>query len=264
MKIVVLVKQVPDSGADRNLRSDDNTVDRGSANNVINEMDEYAIEEALRIKEAHGGEVTVLTMGPDRAAESIRKALSMGPDKAVHVLDDALHGSCAVATSRVLAAALGTLGADLVICGAESTDGRVQVLPHMLAERLGVAALTGARKLTVEPGAAGGALLTAERQTEEGYEVISAATPAVVSVWDTINEPRYPSFKGIMAAKKKPVQTLSLADLGVPVAEVGLAGATTEVVEHSKRPARSGGAKVTDEGSGGVALVEFLATEKFV
>ncbi|MFI6760744.1 electron transfer flavoprotein subunit beta/FixA family protein [Micromonospora sp. NPDC050417] len=263
MNIVVLVKQVPDSGADRNLRSDDNTTDRGSANNVINEMDEYAIEEALRIKEAHGGEVTVLTMGPDRATESIRKALSMGPDKAVHVLDDALHGSCAVTTSRVLATALGTLDADLVICGAESTDGRVQVLPHMLAERLGIAALTGARTLTVEPGA-DGTVLTAERQTEEGYEVLSATTPAIVSVWDTINEPRYPSFKGIMAAKKKPVQTLSLADLGVPAAEVGSAGATSVVVEHSKRPPRSGGAKVTDEGSGGVALVEYLATEKFV
>jgi electron transfer flavoprotein beta subunit len=259
MNIVVLVKQVPDSGADRNLRSDDSTVDRGSANNVINEMDEYAIEEALRLKEANGGEVTVLTMGPDRAGESIRKALSMGPDKAVHIVDDALHGSCAPATSKVLAAALGRLGADLVICGAESTDGRVQVLPHMLAERLGVAALTGARKLTVDGGT-----LTIERQTEEGYEVVTASTPAVVSVWDTINEPRYPSFKGIMAAKKKPVETLSLADLGVPAEEVGLAGATSAVVEHSKRPPRSGGQKVTDEGSGGAALVEFLAAEKFV
>ncbi|MEV1286430.1 electron transfer flavoprotein subunit beta/FixA family protein [Micromonospora sp. NPDC049679] len=259
MNIVVLVKQVPDSGAERNLRSDDNTVDRGSANNVINEMDEYAIEEALKIQAANGGEVTILTMGPDRATESIRKALSMGPDKAVHVLDDALHGSCAVATSKVLAAALGTLNADLVICGAESTDGRVQVMPHMLAERLGVAALTGARKLTVE-----GSTLTAERQTEEGYEVVTATTPAVVSVWDTINEPRYPSFKGIMAAKKKPLQTLSLADLGVAASEVGFEGATSAVVEHTKRPSRSGGAKITDEGEGGVKLVEFLATEKFV
>ncbi|MDI5938537.1 electron transfer flavoprotein subunit beta/FixA family protein [Micromonospora harpali] len=259
MNIVVLVKQVPDSGADRNLRPDDNTVDRGSASNVINEMDEYAIEEALKIKEAHGGEVTILTMGPDRATESIRKALSMGPDAAVHVVDDALHGSCAVATSKVLAAALGQLNADLVICGAESTDGRVQVMPHMIAERLGVAALTGARKLTVD-----GSTLTVERQTEEGYEVVTASTPAVVSVWDTINEPRYPSFKGIMAAKKKPVRTLSLADLGVAPAEVGFDGATSTVLEHSKRPPRSGGAKVTDEGSGGAQLVEFLATEKFV
>jgi electron transfer flavoprotein beta subunit len=270
VNIVVLVKQVPDSGAERSLRADDNTVDRESATNVINEMDEYAIEEALRIQDAHGGEVTVLTMGPGRAGESIRKALSMGPDKAVHVVDDALHGSDALATSRVLAAALGTLNADLILCGAESTDGRVQVMAHMLAERLGIAALTGARKLTVDTssqlasGASGGALLTVERQTEEGYEVVSAVTPAVVSVWDTINEPRYPSFKGIMAAKKKPVTTLSLADLGIPAAEVGLAGAATAVVAHAKRPARSGGVKVTDEGDGGVQLVEFLASEKFV
>ncbi|GAA0479565.1 electron transfer flavoprotein subunit beta [Actinoplanes capillaceus] len=258
MNIVVLVKQVPDSGAERTL-SADYSVDRASASNVINEMDEYAIEEALKIKEAHGGEVTVLTVGPAGATESIRKALSMGPDKAVHVQDDALHGSCAVATSKVLAAALRTLNADLIISGAESTDGRVQVVPHMLAELLGVAALTGARKLTVD-----GSQLTVERQTDEGYEVVTAATPAIVSVWDTINEPRYPSFKGIMAAKKKPVQSLSLGDLGVSAGEVGSAGATSQVLEYSKRPARTGGAKVVDEGAGGEQLVAYLATEKFV
>jgi electron transfer flavoprotein beta subunit len=259
MKIVVLVKQVPDSGAERNLRSDDNTVDRGSANNVINEMDEYALEEALRLQEAHGGEVVVLTMGPDRATEAIRKALSMGPDGAVHVVDDALHGSCALATSKVLAAAIAQQNADLVLCGSESTDGRVQVLPHMLAERLGIAALTGARKLTVD-----GSTLTIERQTDEGFEVVTAATPAIVSVWDTINEPRYPSFKGIMAAKKKPLQTLSLADLGIPASEVGFDGATSTVVEHSKRPPRQAGNKVEAGDDGGVKLVEFLASEKFV
>jgi electron transfer flavoprotein beta subunit len=258
MNIVVLVKQVPDSGAARTL-GPDLTVERSSANNVINEMDEYAIEEALKIKEEHGGEVTVLTMGPAGAAESIRKALSMGPDKAVHVSDDALHGSCAVATSKVLAEALKTLNADLIVCGAESTDGRVQVMPHMLAERLGIAALTGARKLTVD-----GSQLTVERQTDEGYEVVTAATPAVVSVWDTINEPRYPSFKGIMAAKKKPVQTLSLADLGVSPSSVGAEGATSQVVEFAPRPPRSAGQKVTDEGDGGTQLVAYLASEKFV
>jgi electron transfer flavoprotein beta subunit len=258
MNIVVLVKQVPDSGAERTLSPSDNTVERGPGN-VINEMDEYAIEEALKIKEAHGGEVTVLTVGPSGATESIRKALSMGPDKAVHVQDDALHGSCAVTTSKVLAAALRTLNADLIISGAESTDGRVQVVPHMLAELLGVAALTGARKLTVD-----GSQLTVERQTDEGYEVVTAATPAVVSVWDTINEPRYPSFKGIMAAKKKPVQSLSLGDLGISAAEVGFAGATSQVLEFTKRPARTGGAKVVDEGNGGEQLVAYLATEKFV
>ncbi|HKD97866.1 MAG TPA: electron transfer flavoprotein subunit beta/FixA family protein [Micromonosporaceae bacterium] len=259
MNIVVLVKQVPDSSTERVLRTDDNTVDRASASNVINEMDEYAIEEALKIKEEHGGEVTVLTMGPASAAESVRKALSMGPDRAVHILDDALHGSCALGTSKVLAAALRTLDADLILAGSESTDGRVQVMPHMLAERLGIAAMTGARKLTVD-----GSTLTAERQTEEGYEVLTASTPAIVSVWDTINEPRYPSFKGIMQAKSKPLSVLSLADLGIDPSEVGTAGATSEVVEAAKRPMRTAGTKVTDSGEGGVALVEFLTSEKFV
>jgi electron transfer flavoprotein beta subunit len=259
MNIVVLVKQVPDSGTERSLRSDDNTVDRTGANNIINEMDEYAIEEALRLKEAHGGEVTILTMGPQQAAESIRKALSMGPDQAVHVLDDALAGSCALATSKVLAAAIATLNPDLVLCGAEATDARGQVLPHMLSERLGYPALTGARKLTVD-----GDRLTVERQTEEGYEVVSAARPAVVSVWDTINDPRYPSLKGIMAAKKKPVSTLSLADLGIGADEVGTAGASSAVVEHRKRPPRQAGTKITDTGDGGAQLVAFLAAEKFV
>jgi len=259
MNIVVLVKQVPDSGAERALRTDDNTVDRGSANNVINEMDEYAIEAALKLKEAHGGEVTILTMGPDKAAESIRKALSMGPDKAVHILDDALHGSCALATSKVIAAALGPLNPDLIISGSESTDARGQILPHMLGERLGVTTLTGARKLTVD-----GSTVTIERQTEEGYEVVTGSTPALVSVWDTINEPRYPSFKGIMEAKKKPVQTLSLHDLNIPAGEVGFAGASTAVVEAAKRPVRGAGTRVVDEGDGGVKLVEFLTSEKFV
>jgi electron transfer flavoprotein beta subunit len=259
MKIVVLVKQVPDSGAERSLRPEDGTVERASANNVINEMDEYAIEEALKIREAHGGEVTILTMGPERATEAIRKALQLGPDKAVHVVDEALAGSCALATSAVLAAALRQLSPDLVLCGAEATDGGMQAMPHMLAERLGIAALTGARKLTIE-----GTSATVERQTEQGYELVTATLPAIVSVWDTINEPRYPSFKGIMAAKKKPVQTLALADLGIAAGEVGFDGATSTVVEFSKRPPRSGGQKITDEGDGGVKLVEFLASEKFV
>lgn len=265
MNIVVLVKQVPDSGSDRTLRSDDSTVDRESANNVINEMDEYAIEEALKLREEHGGEVTIVSMGPDRATESIRKALSMGPDKAVHIVDEALHGSCALATSKVLAAAVRTLNADLILAGAESTDAGGQFMPHMLGERLGVATLTGARKLTVAAaGNGGGATLTIERQTEEGYEVVTGATPAIVSVWDTINEPRYPSFKGIMEAKKKKVQTLSLGDLGIDAAEVGAVGSSTAVLEHSRRPERQGGTRVVDEGEGGQRLVEYLTSEKFV
>src|SRR5687768_9283650 len=170
MKIVVLVKQVPDSGAERSLRAEDGTVDRSTANNVINEMDEYAIEEALKLREADGStEITILTMGPEQAGESIRKALQTGSDGAVHVLDDALHGSCALSTSKVLAAALRSLEPDLILCCAEATDARGQVMAHMLAERLGLAALTGARKLTVD-----GSTLTIERQTEEGYEVVTA------------------------------------------------------------------------------------------
>jgi electron transfer flavoprotein beta subunit len=259
MKIVVLVKQVPDSGAERHLRVEDGTVDRASAANVINEMDEYAIEEALRVREAVGGEVVVLSMGPASAVEAVRKALQMGPDSGVHVVDDALAGSDAVSTSRVLAAAIGRLGPDVVICGAEATDARGQVMGHMLAERLGWAALTGARKLTVD-----GSALTIERQTEEGYEVVAAAVPVVVSVWDTINEPRYPSFKGIMEAKKKQIAAWSLLDLGVDAATVGFAGAGSAVVEFAKRPPRSGGARVVDDGSGGQRLVEFLVSEKFV
>jgi electron transfer flavoprotein beta subunit len=259
MNIVVLVKQVPDSGNERSLHESDKTVDRDSASLVINEMDEYAIEEALKVKEAHGGEVTVLTMGPEKATESIRKALSMGPDKAVHVTDPALHGSCAVATSKVLAKALSTLEWDLVIAGAESTDGQVAAMPAMLAERLGVPQLTGARKLTVE-----GTSFTVERQTDDGYQVVAASAPAIVSVWDTINEPRYPSFKGIMQAKSKPVTTLTLADLGISPDEVGLAAATSEVVEAAPRPPKAAGVKITDEGDGGVKLAEFLAAGKFV
>jgi electron transfer flavoprotein beta subunit len=259
MNIVVLVKQVPDSGTERSLRADDKTVERDSASLVINEMDEYAIEEALKVKEAVGGTVTVLTVGPEKAAESIRKALSMGPDGAVHVTDPAIHGSDALATSKVLAKALEGLEWDLVISGAEATDGRAASMAAMLSERLGVAGLTGARKLTVD-----GSTLTIERQLEDGYQVVEAQTPAIVSVWDTINEPRYPSFKGIMAAKKKPVDTKSLSDLGIDAGEVGLAAATSKVVDAAPRPPRQAGEKITDEGDGGSKLVAYLAAEKIV
>jgi electron transfer flavoprotein beta subunit len=259
VNIVVLVKQVPDSGLERNLRQDDKTVDRDAGNLVIGDLDEYAIEEALKLKEAHGGEVTVLTVGPEKATETIRKALSMGPDKAVHVTDAAIHGSDTIATSAIIAAALGKLEYDLVIAGAESTDGQTGALPAILAERLGIAQLTGARKLTVD-----GEKLTIERQTDDGYEVVEASTPAIVSVWDTINEPRYPSFKGIMQAKKKPVETYSLSDLGISTDQVGLDSAWSEVLEFAGRPPKGAGVKVPDEGDGGSKLVEFLASQKIV
>jgi electron transfer flavoprotein beta subunit len=259
MNIVVLVKQVPDSGSERKLDPSDNTVARATADNVINEMDEYAIEEALTVKEAQGGEVTVLTVGPDTATDAIRKALSMGADKAVHVSDPAIHGSCAVQTSAVIAAALGRLEYDLVLCGAESTDGQVSVMPALVSERLGIPQLSGARKLTVE-----GSTATVERQTDGGYWQLQAQLPAIVSTWDTINEPRYPSFKGIMAAKKKPVLTWTLADLGIDPSTVGLASATSQVLDFAGRPPKGEGVKVTDEGDGADKLVGYLAAQKIV
>jgi electron transfer flavoprotein beta subunit len=259
MNIVVLVKQVPDSGSERRLDPSDNTVARATADNVINEMDEYAIEEALTVKEAAGGEVTVLTVGPDTATDAIRKALSMGADKAVHVSDPAIHGACAVQTSAILAAALGRLDYDLVLCGAESTDGQVSVMPALLAERLGIAQLSGARKLTVQ-----GSVVRVERQTDGGYWQLEASLPAIVSTWDTINEPRYPSFKGIMAAKKKPVQTLTLADLGIEASAVGLGTATSQVLDFAGRPPKGQGVKVSDEGDGADKLVDYLVSQKIV
>jgi electron transfer flavoprotein beta subunit len=201
----------------------------------------------------------VLTVGPESAADAIRKALSMGADRAVHVVDEAIHGSCAVATSAVLAAALGRLSFDLVLCGAESTDGQMSVMPALLAERLGLPQLSGARRLTVEGGVA-----KVERQTDGGYWALEAPLPAIVSTWDTINEPRYPSFKGIMAAKKKPVEKKSLADLGIDASMVGLAAATTQVLDAAGRPPKGEGVKVTDEGDGAAQLVDFLAAQKIV
>jgi electron transfer flavoprotein beta subunit len=259
MNIVVLVKQVPDSGTQRTLDPSDNTVARAGADNVVNEIDEYAIEEALTVKEAQGGEVTVLTVGPASATDAIRKALSMGADKAVHIVDDAIHGSCAIQTSAILAAALQQMEYDLVLTGATSTDGQVAVMPALLAERLGIPQVSGAQKLTVE-----GSTVKVNRQTDGGYWALEAPLPAIVSTWDTINEPRYPSFKGIMAAKKKPVETKSLADLGVDPSTVGLASATSEVLDFAGRPPKGEGVKVPDEGDGAQKFVDFLASQKIV
>ncbi|MGH3545476.1 MAG: electron transfer flavoprotein subunit beta/FixA family protein [Mycobacteriales bacterium] len=264
LNIVVLVKQVPDSGAPRALSVVDATVDRESGDAVVNEMDEYAIEEALRLTKGHGGQVTLLTMGPELAVQSIRKALQLGADAAIHVTDGALHGSCAVKTSLVLAAALRTLEWDLVICGAESTDGQLAVLPAMLSQRLGVPALTGARKLTIEQAERSEPVACIERQTETGYQLVQAGLPAVVSVWDTINEPHYPNFRDIMAAKSKPITTLSLADLGVSESEVGAAGATSRVDGVLPRPPRQAGVTIDADEQAGAKLVTFLIDRKLV
>jgi len=259
VNIVVLMKQVPDTEAERKLNPADNTVDRASVDPVINYIDEFAIEEGLRLKEAHDGEVTILTVGPERATESIRKALSMGADKAVHVSDDALHGSDAIQTAKVIAAALGGLEWDVVIAGSEATDSRMAVVPALVAEALGAPQLSLARKVSVD-----GSTVTIERVTDTGYEKIEAATPAVISVVEKINDPRYPSFKGIMAAKSKPIDVKSLADLGVDAGEVGLASATTQVTSFENAPPRAAGQTVKDEGNGGVQIADFLASKKLI
>src|SRR5262245_54420928 len=259
MNIVVCVKQVPDTWAERTLRADDSRLDRESVDGVINELDEYAIEEGLRLAEAHGGEVTILSMGPDKASESIRKALSMGADKAVHLVDDALAGSDALATSLALATVLQHTGFDLVILGSEATDARTGVLPAMLAERLGCPQLTLASKVEID-----GTAITIHRQADYGYDKVAGTLPAVVSVVEKINEPRYPSFKGIMAAKKKPVRVLSLADIGLGADAVGLAGSATAVADFAARPPRAAGVIVKDDGDGGVKVAAFLAERKFI
>lgn len=243
-------------------------LDRKGVDAVPNELDEYAVEEALRIVEAHGGNgeggahsITLISMGPERATETVRKALSMGADDAIVVTDDALAGSDALATSKVLATVIEGGGFDLVICGTESTDARMSVLPAMLAQRLGWAQLTFAGSVVVDPDTRN---ITITRVTEAGVDTMKAQFPAVISVIEKINEPRYPSFKGIMAAKKKTIDIRTLATVGIDPASVGVSGAWSIVNDATPRPPRAAGIKVIDEGNGGEALVNFLAEKKFI
>ncbi len=259
MDIAVLVKQVPDTYSERRLKESDWTLDREAADAVIDEIDGKGVEIALQLTEAHGGSVTVVTMGPARATETLRKALAMGAHQAVHLLDDAFAGSDALQTSAALAAALKTLHLDLVITGNEATDGRTAAMPAMLAERLGWPAVTSVVGVDVD-----GSVLTAERVVEGGSAKVSASLPAVLSVNEKIGEPRYPNFKGIMAAKKKPVTTLSAADLGLDAGGLGLANASTQVVSGAPRPTRGGGVKVVDDGSGGNQLADFLVAQRLI
>jgi electron transfer flavoprotein beta subunit len=261
MNIVVLIKQVPDTYSERKLSASDHTLDRDATDAVLDEINERAVEAALQLKEAHDGEVTVLTMGPDRVTDAIRKALSMGADKAVHLSDEALHGSCAVQTARALAKAIGTVegGFDLVVAGNEASDGRSGAVPAMVADLLGLPALTHAREIGVD-----GSTLTVKRETDDGVTTLTAELPAVVSVSEKINEPRYPSFKGIMAAKKKPVATITLADAGIDASEVGLANALTSVTSAQPKPPKSAGEKVEDEGDGGAKAAAFLVAQKLI
>jgi electron transfer flavoprotein beta subunit len=261
MNIVVCVKYVPDATADRRFE-DDNTVDRVGVDGLLSELDEYAVEQALQVKEKLGDdtEVTVLSVGPEQATDAIRKALQMGADKGVHVVDDAIAGSDALATSLVMAEAIKKIDHDLVVCGMASTDGSMGVVPAMLAERLDVPAVTLGSEVEVD-----GTTVRIRRDGDAATETIEGTLPLVLSVTDQSGEARYPSFKGIMAAKKKPVETWSLGDLGVDAELVGLSAAWSTVEETSARPPRTQGEVVTDEdGSGATALVEFLASKKFI
>lgn len=262
MNIVVCVKYVPDATADRQFESD-NTVDRVGVDGLLSELDEYAVEQALQIKEKAGDdtEVTVVTVGPEKAVDAVRKALQMGADKGIHVADDAIAGSDAVATSLVLAKAVEKAGpADLVICGMASTDAVMSVVPAMLAERLGLPQVTLASVVETQ-----GDQVRVKRDGDTATEVIGGTMPLVLSVTDQSGEARYPSFKGIMAAKKKPLETWSLGDLGVDAGDVGLSVAWTTVEDTTPRPPRTAGEIVKDEdGSGATALTEFLASKKFI
>jgi electron transfer flavoprotein beta subunit len=263
MNIVVCVKYVPDAQSDPTFNESDNTTDRTSVDGLLSELDAYAIEAGLKLAEAEGDEgstVTVLTVGPDKAADAIKKSLQMGAHAGVHVSDEAIHGSDAVATSLILAEAVKKIGStDLILTGMASTDGAMGVVPSMLAERLGLPQVTLASELTVAGGK-----VTIRRDGDAASEIITASLPALVSVTDQINEPRYPSFRGIMAAKKKPVQTWSLADLGVDPGSVGLAAAWTKVESFARRPPRAQGQIISDEGDGGTKLAEFLSAQKFI
>jgi electron transfer flavoprotein beta subunit len=259
LRIVVCVKYVPDATGERHF-AEDLTTDRDAVDGLLSELDEYAVEQALQIAEAaDDAEITVLTVGPEDAKDALRKALSMGADKAVHVEDDALHGTDILGTSLVLAKAIEQVGYDLVVCGMASTDGTAGVVPAILAERLSVPQVTLVSEVAVEGGT-----VTGRRDGDTASEQLEAQLPAVVSVTDQSGEARYPSFKGIMAAKKKSVASLDLSDLGIDAAEVGLAGAWSAVDEANERPARTAGTIVKDEGEGGKQLAAFLAERKFI
>lgn len=257
VKIIVLVKQVPDTEEERRLDVSTGLLDRDADENVADEINERALEVALRHKDGDKGtEIVVLTMGPASAVQALRKALSMGADSAVHVVDDRLEGADIATTAAVLAAALQRTGFDLVVAGNESTDGRGGVVPAMVAEHLGLPLLPSLDTVTLN-----GATVAGEVATESGKLAVSAALPAIVSVTERSAEARFPNFKGIMTAKRKPLATLSLADLGL---NAGVAGGTSTVLTVSERPARAAGRKIVDDGTAARELAEFLVAGRLV
>jgi electron transfer flavoprotein beta subunit len=259
MKIVTLVKYVPDATGDRGF-ADDGTVERDATDGLLSELDEYAVEQALQIAdEGDDVEVVALTLGADDAADAIKRALQMGASAGVHINDELVHGSDAPATSAILAAAIRKLEPDLVIAGMASTDGTMGVVPAMISERLGWPAATFGATLSV-----GGGTATIRRDGDTASQTVEVTLPAIVSVTDQSGEARYPSMKGILAAKKKPVDEWTLDDLELD-AEVGLANAWTAVSETSPRPPKEAGRQVADEdGSGAAALTDFLVSGKYI
>src|SRR5262245_4318899 len=259
VNIAVCVKEVPDSGVTKRIDPNTMRLDR-SGEGGLNHFDSQAVEEALKVKEAVGeGEVVLVSMGPAGALDSLRKALAMGADRAVLVSDDAAAGSDLVATSRALAAALERESADLVLFGQQSSDSDGAVLWAAVADRLRRPVISQVAELTVADGKVRG-----KRQTEFGYDVIEAPLPAIVAVSDAINEPRYPSLKGIMGAKKKPQETLSGSDLGVDAAGLGEQGSGTSVLALGDPPPRGDARKIEDDGSGAEQIADFLAEKKLL
>jgi electron transfer flavoprotein beta subunit len=259
MKIAVCVKQVPDATVTKRIDPGTKRLDR-SGEGALNAVDANAVEEALRIKEAQGeGEVVVVSLGPEKALDSLRKALAMGADRAVLVSDEGAAGSDLVATSYALAKALERESADLVLFGQQSSDSDGAVLWAAVAERLRRPMISQAAELTVDADS-----VTGKRQTEFGYDVIRAGLPAVVAVADSINEPRYPSLKGIMGAKKKPQDVASLADLDVEAERAGQAGSRTEVLALGDPPPRGDTRTIEDDGSGAEQIVAFLAEKRLL
>jgi electron transfer flavoprotein beta subunit len=259
MKIAVCVKQVPDAAAPKRLDPATKRLDR-SVEGVINPFDVHAVEEALRIKEGgEGGEVVLVSMGPAKAGESLRKALAMGADRVVLVTDDAAEGSDLLGTAKALAAALAREEADLVLFGQQSSDSDGAVLWAAVAEKLRRPVISQVAELTLADGKVRG-----KRQTEFGYDVIEAPLPAVVAVSDAINDPRYPSLKGIMGAKSKPQETVTASDLGVAADEIGESGKRTEVYAVGDPPPRGDSVKIEDDGGAAEKIVEYLAERKLI
>jgi electron transfer flavoprotein beta subunit len=259
MKIAVCVKQVPDAAAARRIDPSSKRLDR-AGEGALNPFDANAIEEGLRVRDAAGeGEVVLVSLGPEKALDALRKGLAMGADRALHVSDEAAGGSDLVATSLALAKALEREGADLVLFGQQASDSDGAVLWAAVAERLRRPLISQVAELTIDGGR-----LRGKRQTEFGYDTIEAPLPAVVAVSDAINEPRYPSLKGIMGAKKKPQEQVSLGELGIEAGQAGAEGSKTEVLSLGAPPARGDSRKIEDDGSAAEQIVAFLVEKRLI